>query len=137
MIETFLLTTLLPALLPVAADGVKTLINRVSGSKAAAPQSFQDAKEWAELELKKLTVLAELDKPTGEISRWVADLRASARYIAVFVILFGYGMLATLDAVYKPITSGILDQWAMLAQSAVFFLLGDRINMALKGQSGK
>jgi hypothetical protein len=131
----FLATTLLPALVPAAVDGAKSLIGGLTGNKAAQPQTFTDLVEWEKLGLEKLRTLAQLDQPAGNISRWVADLRASARYIAVFVILGGYGVLATIDALYKPVTSGVLEQWAMLAQSAVFFLLGDRVNMALK--SGK
>lgn len=137
MLTTFLLTTVLPALIPAGVDGVKTLINKLSGNKAAAPQTFQDALEWEKLSIEKLKTLAELDKPTGEISKWVADLRASARYVAVFLILIAHYVLYFVDATYKPVTSGILEQSALLAQAAVFFLLGDRINMALKGQSGK
>lgn len=137
MLLEFLATTLLPALVPAAVDGIKSGIGMLTGNKAAAPQTFTDVIELAKLDIEKLKVLAELDKVQGTISQWVADLRASARYIAVFVILLGYGALATVDAVWQPVTSGVLDQWAMLAQSAVFFLLGDRVWMGIKGQAKK
>lgn len=132
MLSTLLATVVLPALLPAVIDGVKTGINYVTGGKAAAPQSFDQLVTWEKLQLERLEMLAKLDTPASGISRWVADLRAGTRYIAVFVILFMYAGLALVqsfsDMVIQP---SVMETFSMLGTSAVFFLFGDRVRLPL------
>jgi hypothetical protein len=79
-----------------------------------------------------LKTLADLDRPAGQISKWVADLRASFRYIFVgliIIVTLAYALL------YKQI--GVPEVWAVLYQlsgSATFFILGDRVYLGLKLQ---
>jgi hypothetical protein len=126
---SLLLTTLLPALLPVGIDALKAGVNRITDNAGAAPSNFQERMSFEEFQLKKLQALAEMDKPQGQISMWVADLRASARYIAVFLIL---GVWASITAFNLPLDTQEYELLAALAQSAFFFLFGDRIYMGLK-----
>jgi len=126
---SLLLTTLLPALLPVGIDAAKAGVSALFGNSAAKPTTFDDQMKWEEFLLKKITVLAELDKPNGQISMWVADLRASARYIAVFIILATWVAVTVGNL---PMGTAQYDLLAQMATAAFFFLFGDRINMAVK-----
>lgn len=126
MIE-ILLTTLLPALLPAVGDGIKTVINKFTGNNPRMPQSIDEVVKLMAAQTERLRALAELDKPSGEISKWVANLRASSRYIAVFVLI--------LNAVAQGIW-GVDDQVIassqQMGQSGFFFLFGDRVYMHLR-----
>lgn len=122
-----LLTTVIPGLLPVVGDGIKTVINKVTGNNPAVPQSVDDAIALMAAQTERLRALAEIDKPAGNISPWVADLRASSRYIAVFLLItngIGQGIWGTDPQVV--LMSG------QMAQSAFFFLFGDRVYLHLK-----
>ncbi|GAJ07654.1 unnamed protein product, partial [marine sediment metagenome] len=85
-IET-ILTTLIPAFFPVIGDAFKMLISKITGTPMGEPKDFKDFLAMESLKIEKLKALAELDKVVGDISRWVADLRASFRYIFVGVII--------------------------------------------------
>lgn len=85
--------------------------------------------EWERFLLEKLKTLAELDKPFGQISQWVADLRASARYVAVFLIL---GVWAAITVGNLPLDTQEYELLSQMATASFFFLFGDRIYMAVK-----
>jgi len=84
---SILLTTLLPALLPAIIDLFKGGFSKLIGVPTGEPVTFNERLEEKKLDIQKLKALAALDKPNGNISQWVADLRASFRYIAVGVIV--------------------------------------------------
>jgi hypothetical protein len=115
--------TILTALLPAAADGVKTVINHFFGNKGN-PQTVDDVVKLNDSEVSRLQALAALDKPTGEVHKWVNDVRAMQRPVAVLVAVVGF-------VAYPEST-----MWANLASSAVFYTFGDRGYMYLK-QGGK
>lgn len=119
-----LLTVLLPALLPAAADGVRGLFAKLTGSEGAKPQSVTEVIQLMEADTSRLVALAELDR-AGNVSSWVANLRASSRYIAVWAALLQWPIVAT----FAP---GHADTSAQFAQAAVFFLFGDRVYMHLR-----
>lgn len=122
-----LLSTVVPALLPAFSDGVRGLIARFTSSAGAAPQNVDEHVTLLEAQTAQLQALAELDRPQGNISQWVADLRASARYIATFiVILNGVGQAAFNND--PEMVSLSLE----LAQGGFFFLFGDRVYLHLK-----
>jgi hypothetical protein len=128
-----LLTTLLPALLPVATDGIKSGFNKLFGNEvAAAPKSFEDALRWEDKAIERLKTMAEIDKPVGNPSQWVVDLRASMRYLGVALLLVGHLVLSVIDA-FHSIQPTSLALSGQLASSAFFFLFGDRVYLGLKG----
>ncbi len=124
------LTMLLPALFPVISDVVKVGVSKLTGVSMGEPRTFEDYVELEKVQLEKLKVLGELDKPSGPISKWVADLRASFRYLAVAFIL-----VADVLYMFLPQASQnpeILQYLNQLAGSAVFFIIGDRVYLGLK-----
>ena len=127
-----LLALLLPAFLPVVADGLRGLFSWFTGGTGAKPQNVEEAIKLMEAEAKKLAALAELDRPAGDISRWVADLRASFRYLAAGIII-----LATVLAIFAqgaglPIDMTVLDALLQLSGSVFSFIFGDRLYFHLK-----
>jgi len=128
-IET-LVATLLPAFFPVIKDALKMIISKITGVQMGEPKDFNDFVKLKELEIKKLQALAELDKPSGEVSRWVADLRASFRYIAVGVIVVSAIVYNFLPEAYQSQVA--LNYLNQMAASATFFIIGDRVYLGLK-----
>ena len=127
-----LLALLLPAFLPVVADGLRGIFSWFTGGSGAKPQNVEEAIKLMEAEAKKLSALADLDRPSGTISQWVADLRASFRYLAAGIII-----VATLLAVFAqgaglPIDPTLLDALLQLSGSVFSFIFGDRLYFHLK-----
>lgn len=125
-----LLTTVLPALLPALMDGVKMTISKLTGKEMAEPKSVDDLIKLREADIKHLKAMAELDKPYGEISKWVANFRSSSRYFAVSAIIGGY-LLATL-VFPENVSPERMIQLETLTQQALFFLIGDRAYLHIK-----
>ena len=126
MIE-LLMTTVLPALLPAAVDGVRGIFNRVTGGAGAQPANVKEVIELGRLEIDKLNALVALDTPTANISQWVADLRGAARYIGVGIIMVVWLAVVVLVAFGYNVPDGMQDSTANMAQAAFFFLYGDRM----------
>ena len=127
-----LLALLLPAFLPVVADGLRGIFSWFTGGSGAKPQNVEEAIKLMEAEAKKLSALADLDRPSGTISQWVADLRASFRYLAAGIII-----VATILAVFAqgaglPIDPTLLDALLQLSGSVFSFIFGDRLYFHLK-----
>jgi hypothetical protein len=127
-----ILATILPGVLPALMDGVKMIFSKITGVSMGEPKSFTERKELYTSETDRLKALSELDRPSGNISNWVADLRASFRYVfigLIIVVTLAYALL------YKSI--GVPEVWGVLSQlsgSATFFILGDRVYLGLKMQ---
>ncbi len=127
---SLLATTVVPALLPAAGDAIRGVVSKFLGNGGAEPQSVDESIKLMQAEVERMKALAELDKPTGEISKWVADLRASTRYIVVYPIMLNWiaqGMWGS-DAAALQISTD-------LASSAFFFLFGDRVYLKYKKRS--
>ena len=122
-----LLSLILPALLPAVVDGLKGLFTRMTGGAGARPASVDEAIKLMSAETEKLKVLAELDKPSGEISRWVSDLRASFRYLAATIIIVT-AMSVTVLMPGNPLAPYLLE----MSGSVFAFLFGDRVYLHLK-----
>lgn len=128
-IET-ILAMVLPGFLPVVMDGIKMIFSKVTGIELGGPKNFQDTIELEKVKVEKLKALAELDRPSGEVSRWVADLRGSFRYISVGLIILASLIYCFLPPGYKtPGAAAFLEQ---LSGSAIFFIIGDRVYLGLK-----
>lgn len=114
-----ILTTVIPALLPAATDGVRAAINRVSGGAGAQPSNPEEYIAMMSADTERLRALAEIDSVTGQVSTWVNNVRAMQRPFVGSLVLLG-----TFIALYMqlPETVGLTD----LARSYVFYLFGDR-----------
>ena len=123
------LPLIIPALVPVFADGVRAIVGRVTrGPEGARPQTVDEAIRLSEADTERVKALAALDAPAGNISPWVADLRASFRYIAASVILGA--AIAVLFVSGVPPAS--VDRAWLAAESSWSFIFGDRMYTYLK-----
>ncbi len=122
-----LLSLLLPAFLPVAADAVRGLIARFTGGSGAQPQNVAEAIQLINAQTARVEAMAKLDAPAGNVSKWVANLRASFRYIAVGVIL-----LATLAAVFVGVEEAALLVLLDLSGACMSFIIGERMYLKLR-----
>ena len=114
-------TTLLSALVPVAANGIGQVITRFTGG--VRPTTVEEQLKLDNQEIERMKVVANLDTPGGTPSQWVVDLRASARYVGALVTI-GCG-LATL---YIPGVTESVQVVALDAANIAFgFLFGSRI----------
>ena len=126
-----LLATILPALIPAAVDGVKGLANKLLGGAQMKPANFADYIKLEEMGIKKLEALAKLDKPSDNISVWVANLRASCRYVMGYIIILAWFTLRILEG-YGYIEVGSSQEAGDLARVVFGFLFGDRMWRSLK-----
>ena len=112
-------TTILPALLPAAVDGVKNIIE--AKTRPPVPLSPADQVALADADVRRIEALAQLDATAGPIHQWVNDIRALQRPAAVTVILgaYVYGSVAGLDA-------AVVDRLADFASMVTFYLFGER-----------
>ena len=121
-----LLTTLLSALIPVGVEGIKQGINAITGG--VKPTTVAEQLQLDEQEIKRLQAVASLDNPGGTPSQWVIDLRASARYIAAFVVIGG-GIAST----FVPEVDLAVKALSLEAANIAFgFLFGSRIVTSFK-----
>ncbi len=116
-----LLETIVASLVPVGIEGIKQLINKVTGGPQ--PTTVDDQIKLQDADIRRLEALAKLDDPHGTPSQWVVDLRASSRYLgALFVIA------SCIVTLYVPNMPKEIVLVALDAVSIVFgFLFGQRI----------
>lgn len=128
---SILLSAILPALLPAAADGLRGVFARITGGKGALPANVGEVIQLMSAETERLRALAQLDTPTGEIHKWVASFRALQRPALSTLIIVGYfGAVYATDA-----TQSTLDLMGSYAQMVTFYLFGDRAyNYMKKGR---
>lgn len=129
-----LLGLLIPALVPVLADGVRGVFNWVTGGRGALPANVDEAVKLMQAETAKLQAIAALDVPGGQISPWVANLRGSFRYIAAGIIITpvpfiaGYALLYPSDA-----SNALIELYVNAVAGPVFaFMFGDRLRIHLR-----
>ena len=129
------LSFLLPALLPPVVDGIRSVVARFTGIGAAEPKTPEQLIAVMEAETERLRVIAELDRPAGEISKWVCNLRSSFRYIMAGVIILSTFTLFGLDSARVfAVRSEIMTSLLHLMASVFSFLFGDRVYLHLKGK---
>ena len=116
-----LLTTILSALIPVGAEGIKQYVStKLGGVKAT---SVAEQIQLDDSEIKKLQAVAALDQPGGTPSQWVVDLRASSRYLAAWaVIASGLALMFVPDVTMEVKSLGF-----EASNIAFGFLFGSRI----------
>lgn len=119
-----IIETILASLVPVGIEGIKQAAAKFFGGVRATTVDEQIKLDSNEIE--KIKALAELDKPIGQPSQWVIDLRSSARYVgALAVIGVGVGSL------FLPVASGVQALALEAANIAFGFLFGSRIVSSL------
>ena len=121
-------SVLFPALIPALTDGVRGIFAKFTKGAGGNPVNVTERIQLMQAETARLQALAEIDKPSGEPSRWVTDLRSSFRYVAIILI-----WLATIAAVFTPtipeaITLIMLD----LSGACMSFVIGERMYLTLR-----
>lgn len=120
-----LIETIVASLVPIGIEGLKKLIDKKVG---VAATSVAEQVQLEQVEIDKLKAVAELDKPWGEPSQWVVDLRASSRYVGALVVIIG-GMAVF----YTPKMPAEALAFAADAVGVVFgFLFGTRLTARYK-----
>lgn len=119
MIEV--LATASTALIPVATDGVRAVINRLTGGAGANPANVQERIDLQNADTERLRALAALEQ-SGESYQWVNAVRALQRPVAVGVVLGCYA--------WARVALGIVpDDLVSLTGAVTFYLFGERTNM--------
>lgn len=120
-----LIETIIAALVPVGVEGINQAAARWFGGVRATTVDEQIKLDTNEIE--KIKALAELDKPIGQPSQWVVDLRSSARYVgALLVISVGIGSL------FMTVVPAVQAVALEAANIAFGFLFGSRIVSSFK-----
>ena len=122
------LEVLIPSLIPVAVDGVRGLINKLTGGAGAKPSNPADVVKLMEAETKRLQALANLEG-TGQTYKWVEAVRKLQRpfYGLASLVMYMWAISSDVDAA----TTAEISQWV---QMFGFYLFGDRTYMYLKGK---
>jgi hypothetical protein len=127
-----LLTLIIPALIPMFSDTVRGVVNRLTGGAGAQPNNVTEAIALMKAENERLEALAKLDAPAATISKWVADLRASCRYVIAIIVV-----IAAVVSVYTPgVTEADTNTLVTLAGSVWSFLFGERMQIGIR-KAGK
>lgn len=121
---------ILPALVPAATDVARGLVAKVTGGAGAQPQNVAERVQLMQAETARLQALGELDKPEGQISQWVANLRASFRYIAIGTVELA-ALVAVLAGIQGPNVAVLLE----LAGAGMSFIIGERMYLAIGGRN--
>lgn len=119
--------TILAALLPVAQDGIRAMVNKFTGGAGAKPANVDEAIKMIDAETKRLEAIAKIDTPAGNVSSWVNNVRALMRPVSAGIILLAY--FATF---LFATNAGLATNAANLAASVVFYLFGDRTVMHIR-----
>ena len=123
-----ILSLIFPAVIPVLADGVRGIFAKFSGGAGGTPQNVDERIKLMEAETARLQALAEIDKPSGEPSRWVTNFRASFRYVAILLI-----WIATIVAVFDAsLSQNIVLMLLDLSGACMSFVIGERMYLTLK-----
>lgn len=118
------LEIILPAVLPAAIDGLKSLFSGIG--RRVGGVSVEDQLKLQDGDLKKLDALSRLDEVKGTPSQWVVDLRASFRYIAAGASILG-GFIGLANGLEAEIAGQFI--------SAPFaFIFGERLYFGLTGR---
>lgn len=142
--EATLISLILPALLPAVTDGLKGLAQKLFGG--TKPISVGEQVQLMQAEVSKLQALAQLDAPSGNISQWVADLRASFRYLAAATIITGTLFFVLLYFWFNysdpqnPALDNlipVIDVFSQMSASVFAFMFGDRMYLSLRKGASK
>ena len=117
-----ILETVIGALVPVAAEGIKGAVSKWFGNGVKATTIDEQVKLDAS-EIEKLKAIASLDTPGGTPSQLIIDIRAGSRYI-----LGGIIILAATCSFFVPSVSNEARTILIESANIVFgFLFGARV----------
>lgn len=122
-----ILSLIFPAVLPVLADGVRGIFAKITGGAGGNPQNVAERIQLMQAETERLKAMAEIDKPSGEPRRWVTDMRASFRYIAIMII-----WIATIIAVFNDVPHEFTLVLLDLSGACMSFVIGERMYLTLR-----
>ncbi|MCX7911095.1 MAG: hypothetical protein N2505_05910 [Endomicrobia bacterium] len=122
-----LTTFILPVLATPLADAIKKGVSKLFG------RSIEEEIKLMQAEVEKLKALAELDKPSDNISQWVANLRASFRYIIVGVVVLVTCIIGVIGYIYSPESRPtIINAFLEFSGACTSFIIGNRIYLSFK-----
>jgi len=124
-----ILSLIFPAFLPVLTDGARGIFAKISGGAGGQPQNVDERVKIIQAETEKLQALAALDKPIGEPSQWIVDMRAAYRYIIISAIMIFTGVVVFFPSIVGPsVVAVFLD----MTGCCMSFIIGERIYIGLK-----
>jgi hypothetical protein len=123
-----LISLIFPAVLPAVTDGLRGLFAKFTGGAGGTPQNVAERIQLMQAETERLKALSDIDKPSGETSLWVNNVRGVFRYAAISTI-----WITTAIAVFTPsvpifLTGTLLD----LSGATMSFIIGERMYFNLK-----
>jgi len=116
-----------PALIPVATDGIRALINKLTGGAGAKPANVEEVVTLMEAETKRLEALAKIDQAGANVSGWVNNIRALQRPGAAALIIVGY-----MSSFWLAADPEVVNNLGTYAQMVTFYLFGDRTYMYMR-----
>ena len=125
---TSIVSLVAPALLPAVTDGLRGLFAKLTGGAAGNPRNVAERIQLMQAETERLKALAELDRPPGEPSRWVTDIRSLFRYAAITVIFLMTGVSVFSSELPNEIKYMLLD----LSGACMSFVIGERMYLQIK-----
>lgn len=114
--------TLAAGLLPFIQHAGRVLLAKFAGDAGAEPQNVDEVVKLGELDIRRTEALAELDRIHGDVSPWVANVRALQRPVVGAAVLVVFAVLSVQDEP-NPTTYATV---ANLASSVFAYLFGDR-----------
>ena len=121
MMISSLLSMVLPALVPVMADGARGLFAKFSGGAGGQPQNVAERIQLMQAQNERI------DQPSGEVSQWVANTRGIFRY-AVISGIWGLTALAMFTNTAEAYTLVLLD----MSGASMSFIIGERMYLGIK-----
>ena len=128
MIESAILSSVLGMAMPALTDAFSSIVQRLTGGSGALPKNVDDVIKLQTADVERLKALAELDKPEGNVDRWVANLRASFRPI-IAVSAFAIGVSTMFVKDLDPDVAANIFSLATMVTSYMFgerFIFGSR-----------
>jgi predicted Na+-dependent transporter len=125
---TSIVSLVAPALLPALTDGLRGIFAKMTGGAGGNPQNVAERIQLMQAETERLKALAELDRPPGEPSRWVTDIRSLFRYAAITLIFLMTGVSIFSGELPNEIKYMLLD----LSGACMSFVIGERMYLQIK-----
>lgn len=125
---SFILTTILPLIAPVFADGIRGIFAKFTGGAGGQPQNVNERIMLMNADTERVKALAAVDTPFGQPSQWIVDIRAIFRYAAITLI-----WLVTAITIFSPdVSESIKFMLLDVSGATMSFVIGERLYLNLK-----